>query len=354
MTHIDRSKPVLVTGANGYIASWLVKSLLEDGLTVHGTVRDPDNQDKVGHLLKIADDAPGTLKLFRADLLDDGAFDEAMQGCELVFHTASPFIIRVKDAQRELIDPALQGTRNVLNACKRSETVKRVVLTSSVAAIYGDAADMADQGLDAFTEDYWNTTSSLSHQPYSYSKKLAEEEAWKIAKTQQRWDLVCINPSLVLGPSLSRASDSTSLSTIRDLTNGSMKPGAPALQFGVVDVRDVAQAHVLAGFTPEASGRYITSNETLSMLDMAHIIDRDFGGRYPVPKRQLPKFLVWLVGPIQAGVSRSFVSRNVGHPIRFDNSRIRNQLGIKFRGTGTTIREHFQQMLDDGIIRRRS
>ncbi len=353
MTDIDRSKPVLVTGANGYVASWLVKKLLDEGLTVHGTVRDPANTKKVGHLLKLAEVAPGTLKLFAADLLSDGAFDEAAQGCELVFHTASPFIIRIRDPQTELVDPALNGTRNVLETCNRVESVKRVVLTTSVAAIYGDAADMTDAGLEAFTEAQWNTSSSLEHQPYSYSKTVAEKEAWRIAKGQERWDLVCINPALVLGPSLSQASDSTSLVTIKQLANGTMKPGAPALEFGIVDVRDVALAHYQAGFTPAAKGRHIVVSDTANFLDMAAIIRRHFGNGYPLPRKTLPKFLVWLVGPIQGGISRRFVSRNVGHKLRFDNSRAREQLGVAFRRVEDTIRDHFQQMLDDGLIQQR-
>ncbi len=352
MKEIDRSKPVLVTGGSGYIASWLVRYLLEDGLTVHATVRDPDNQKKVGHLLRMGEELPGTLKLFRADLLSDGAFDAPMRDCELVFHTASPFLIRVKDPQKELVDPALQGTRNVLEAVERTGSVKRVVLTTSVAAIYGDNADMAEAGLDQFTEAQWNTTSSLTHQPYSYSKKVAEEEAWKIANAQDRWDLVCINPALVLGPSLSNASDSTSLTTIKQLVDGSMKPGAPALTMGIVDVRDVALAHKKAGFTPTAKGRHITVSRTASMLELANMIRDRFGDQYPLPKREVPKFLVWLAGPTQ-GVTRAFVSRNVGHPLRFDNSYTCKDLDMTFRPVEETMADHFQQLLDDGIIRKR-
>lgn len=352
MTTIDRTAPVLVTGANGYVASWLVKALLEDGLTVHATVRDPSNDKKVGHLKCLDEAAPGTLKLFAADLLTDGAFDEAMAECELVFHTASPFILNVSDPQTELVDPAVQGTRNVLESANRVESVKRVVLTTSVAAIYGDAADMADQGLDAFTEEHWNVTSGLEHQAYSYSKTVAERTAWEFAGSQDRWDLVCVNPGLVMGPSLTNSSASTSLSTIKQLVNGSMRPGAPDLEFGLVDVRDVATVHVAAGFTPEAKGRHITVSETVSMLDMAEAIRKRFGSAYPLPRRTLPKALVWLAGPLQ-GISRKFVARNVGYRLRFDNSHTREALGVTFRPAAETVGDHFQQMLDDGVIRKR-
>ena len=141
MTQIDKSKPVLVTGANGYVASWLVKRLLEDGITVHAAVRNPGDEKKIEHLKEMAARAKGTIKFFKADLLTPGSYKEAMQGCELVYHTASPFTLHVKDPQKELIEPAEKGTENVLNTAKEVPGVKRIVVTSSCAAIYTDAID---------------------------------------------------------------------------------------------------------------------------------------------------------------------------------------------------------------------
>ena len=350
---IDRSKPVLVTGANGYIASWLVKYLLEDGIDVHATVRDPDNRAKTAHLLQIAAGTPGKLKLFKADLLAEGAFDGPMQGCELVFHTASPFVIKgIRDPQKDLVDPAVNGTRNVLDAANRVGSVKRIVLTASVAGIYGDNADMRALGVERFTEAHWNTSSSLDHQPYSYSKVAAEKIAWEIARAQSRWDLLTINPGLVLGPSLTQASDSTSLSTIKELADGSMRSGMPTLEFGIVDVRDVALAHVKAGFTPEASGRHIVVSESVTLPQMVGILKRRFGSAYRFPLMVAPKWIVWLLAPTQ-GISRKFIARNVGLPLKFDNSYTRKDLGMGFRSVEETLTDHFQQMLDDGILRKR-
>ncbi len=350
---IDKTRPVLVTGGNGYVASWLVKYLLEDGIDVHATVRDPDNKTKVGHLEEIAAAAPGTLTLFAADLLDADAFDSAMAGCEVVFHTASPFVISgIDDAEAELVRPALEGTQNVLHAVERHDTVKRVVLTSSVVAVYGDAADMADARLTAFDESHWNTTSSVDHQPYNYSKLCAEKRAWEIAGAQDRWQLVTINPGFVLGPSLTQSSDSTSLSTMKQFADGTLKMGAPELYFGIVDVRDVARAHIKAAFTPSASGRHIASSETLSMLDMGRALRQTFGDKYPFPKRELPKLLLWLVGPFQ-GLDRKFVARNVGHPLAFDTAYIKKDLDMDFRPARETVQAHFQQLLDDGLVKRR-
>lgn len=350
MTEIDQTRPVLVTGANGYVASWLVKYLLEAGFTVHATVRDPNNRQKVGHLLQLGEEHPGRLTLFNADLLHDGDFDAAMQGCELVFHTASPFIIRgLTDPQKQLIEPALQGTRNVLEAANRVASVKRVVLTSSVVAIYGDYQDMEQTPNFIFTEAHWNTTSSVSHQPYSYSKTLAEQEAWRICQAQQRWDMVVLNPGLVLGPSLAQASDSTSLSTMLELMDGSLRTGAPNLRFPIVDVRDVATAHIKAALKPEAQGRHILVAGSASMLEMAHAIKQVLPGRCKLPLWQVPKAVVWLIAPTK-GITRAFVARNVGHAIEFDNRRAKQELGLDFLPVSRSVQDHAQQIVADGLV----
>ena len=192
MTNINKSAPVMITGATGYVAGWIVKKLLDEGYTVHAPVRDPENKDKLKYLEQIANQAPGTIKYFKADLLDIGSYAEAMEGCELVFHTASPFTVEVKDPVKELINPAKIGTQNVLEQANKTKSVKRVVLTSSCAAIYGDNKDLEKTANGVFTENDWNTSSSVSHQPYSYSKTVAEQEAWKINQTQDNWDLVVV------------------------------------------------------------------------------------------------------------------------------------------------------------------
>ena len=230
----------MVTGATGYVAGWLVKLLLDNGFTVHAPIRNPNDKNKTQYLDKLAASAPGTLRYFEADLLREGSYDKAMQGCELVFHTASPFALKVKDAQRDLIDPAIEGTRNILNAVNKTASVKRVVLTSSVAAMYGDNKDLQQLPHHSITEEVWNTTSSVDHQPYSYSKTMAEKEAWKMQNQQQRWDLVVINPSLVMGPGISPEITSESFKIIKQLGDGTMKMGAPDYEIGLVDVRDVA------------------------------------------------------------------------------------------------------------------
>jgi len=341
---------VLVTGASGYIASWLVRELLEDGHTVHATVRNPDRLESVRHLHQIAEGQPGALRLFAADLLRASSFDEAMQGCEIVMHTASPFVLDgFADANEALVRPAVEGTRNVLEAANRTPGVRRVVLTSSVAAIHGDNIDAGNIPDHQLNESYWNDSSSLDHNPYQYSKVAAEREAWRIQKGQSRWDLVTINPGLVFGPSLTARSQSASIDTLLAMGDGRLRNGVPDLVYGCVDVRDVAKAHVLAAFTPEAAGRYLLVAGETNVLGIARILRSRFGTQYPFPRNTVPKAIVWAIGPLMGPVTRKFISRNVGHPIRFDNRRSR-ELGVTYRGIQQTLEEHFQQLLDDGLL----
>ncbi len=349
----NSSKPILVTGGTGYIASWVVKYLLEDGHSVHTTVRDKSKKDKYAHLEKIAQESKGSLSIFEADLMKKDSFFEAMQGCELVIHMASPFfVVGIKDAMKDLIEPAKDGTANVLNSVNQTASVKRVVLTSSCAAIYGDNCDIEQTKNKIFTEEYWNRTSSINHSPYSYSKTVAEEEAWKIAKTQSRWDLLTVNPAFVLGPSLTKRTDSTSINMMIQLGNGMFALGVPELWFGIVDVRDVAKAHILAAFTPSAKGRHIACSECLPMVDIASALREKFGDHYPFPKWNVPYFMVWLFGPL-LGFSHSYVEKNIGIPIKCDNSYTQKDLGIQFRSAKETFWDHFEQLLNDGIIQRK-
>ncbi|MBU2019560.1 MAG: NAD-dependent epimerase/dehydratase family protein [Bacteroidetes bacterium] len=353
MSQIDQTKPVLVTGANGFVASWLVKKLLEEGITVHAAVRNPSDTKKIAHLNQLAKESKGNLVLFKADLLVPGSYKEAMLGCELVYHTASPFTLDVKDAQKELIDPALNGTANVLNTAKEQASVKRVVLTSSCAAIYTDAIDSSRVPGGILNEDHWNTTASLSYQPYSYSKTVAELKAWEIAKSQNQWDLITINPSLVFGPMLNpEYTSSESLNILKMLGGGLLKMGAPRLGIGMVDVRDVADAHFNAGFIPEAKGRYLTSAHSTDVLEIGKILLPKYGAHFPLPKRALPKWLLLLVGPLANKLySRKYIKNNVNIEWKADNSKIKKELNIHFRPMKETMEDSFDSLIQAGVLK---
>jgi nucleoside-diphosphate-sugar epimerase len=353
MTIIDKSKPVLVTGATGFVAAWIIKRLLDEGLIVHGTVRNLEKTEKFQHLLKLAENSKGKIKFFEADLLKEGSFKNAIENCELVFHTASPFFTAVKNPQKELVEPAVNGTTNVLNEATNCGTVKKIVLTSSVAAIYSDVIDCQNAPNGILTEKIWNTTSSIDYQPYSYSKTLAEKKAWEISESQNKWDLVTINPSFVMGPALNpKESNSESLSILKQMGDGSFKMGAPKMGVGIVDVRDVAEAHYQAGFNPEAKGRYITSGHNTDFVEIGKVLNVKYGNSFPVPKRELPKWLLMLVGPFANKLfTRKFIRNNVNVVFNADNSKIKKELGLKFRSLDETMNDAFQVLIDEGILK---
>ncbi|PLX23623.1 MAG: diaminohydroxyphosphoribosylaminopyrimidine deaminase [Salinivirgaceae bacterium] len=336
-------KTILVTGGTGYIGAWVTKKLLEKGYIVRLAVRDKSRTDKYQYLQDISEKNEGKLELWEADLLKMGSYDAAAQGAEAIIHMASPFTLRFKDPIKDLIEPAVNGTKNVLEAANKSESVKRVVLTSSVAAVHGDTIDMTESGLSEFTEEHFNYSSSPKHQPYSYSKVAAEKAAWDIAKNQANWELVVINPSFVMGPSLSKTSDSESINFMKDMLSGKFKSGAPDLQFGFVDVRDVADAHILALENEDAEGRHILAERTAGVLDVVNIIRNEFGEKYKLPKKHAPKFVLMLMGWM-FGISRKFVKNNVGYPLKLNTTKSIEKLKLKYMPLEQTLKDMVLQM----------
>ena len=348
---IDTSAPIMITGATGYVAGQIVKRLLNAGATVHAAVRDPNREDKLKYLNQIAQAAPGEIKYFQADLLHDGSYADAMRDCSLVFHTASPFTTSVNDPQKQLVDPAKLGTRNVLEEANRCPSVRRVVLTSSCAAIYGDNADVAKAPNGVLTEDVWNTSSSLSHQPYSYSKTVAEREAWEIVGKQSRWDLVVVNPSLVIGPGINPYATSESFALIKQFGDGTMKTGVPRYGMGCVDVRDLAEAHLAAAFLSSAQGRHIISGHNTDLFEMAQTLQQKYGRDFPIPTRPLPKWFAWMFGPmVNKSMTRKIVSLNVDVPWKADNSKSQSELGVTYRPLAESMNDMFAQLVESGAL----
>ena len=341
---------VMVTGGTGYIGSWVIKYLLEDGHTVRVPVRNKANIDKYRHLLAMSETSGGALEVFEGDLLKEGSYDEPAKGCSSILHIASPFALQVKDAQTELVDPAVNGTKNVLRAASKSGTVKKVVLTSSVAAVHGDNVDMQTLGIDEFDESYFNTTSSLTHNPYSYSKVEAEKTAWSIHKGQDKWKLVVINPSFVMGPPLTKTLSSESVSFMADILKGKMFFGVPELSFGFVDVRDVAKAHLLAMQQDDAEGRHILAERTMNFMAFSNVIKKHYAGKYRLPFMTSPKFMLYLMGWM-FGVTISYVNKNVGYPIKLNSSKSREQLKLAYTPLEDTVVDMIEQMRAQKLVK---
>ncbi|CAA2957297.1 cinnamoyl- reductase 2-like [Olea europaea subsp. europaea] len=271
------NKRVCVTGAGGYVASWLVKLLLSKGYTVHGTVRNPAD-DKNAHLKKL-DNAAEKLELFKADLLDYDSISAAIKGCSGVFHVACPVPPgSVPNPEVELVEPAVKGTLNVLKACSEAN-VGRVVYVSSGAAVVMNPNRPKGQVID---ETCWSDKEYCrsSNNWYCLSKTLAESEAWEYAK-KSGLDVVSVCPNLVLGPVLQNTANSSSLVLIKLLKGYEEMENRT---WYVVDVRDVAEALNLVYEKPEAEGRYICSAHVVKTKDIAEK-QRQIYPNYKYPKR---------------------------------------------------------------------
>ncbi|WP_141203598.1 NAD-dependent epimerase/dehydratase family protein [Streptomyces griseorubiginosus] len=335
---------VLVTGGSGFVGSHLVRRLLERGYEVHATVRSLANLAKVRPLRDLQDEFPGALGLFEADLLQEGSFDAAMAGCRVVFHVASPFFMpeKIKDGRRDMVDPALIGTRNVLAGIERTPSVERLVFTSTVGAIFGDYSDVRDMDGRILSERYFNTSSTVENNPYHYAKTVAERAAWDAEAAQSRWRMVSVNPGLILGPSLTPASESGSLFLLEELFKGYFFYGAPDFSFTTVDVRDVADAHIAAAEKPDAKGRYILAARTMTSF---HEMSRVIRARYPrnrrLPRTALPHWPVRILGPA-FGLTQDYIRRHLGIRFEVDNSRSVTELGLVYRPVEETVLDHYE------------
>lgn len=337
------AQTVLVTGGGGYVASHLIDQLLAQSDLVHATVRSLANKSKTEPLLAMEQRYPGRLLLFEADLLQPGSFDKAMAGCSVVYHVASPFLLpeKIEDGQRQMLEPALSGTRNVLQSVNDTPSVSRVVLTSTVGAIFGDYIDVLSMPDKTLSATYFNTTSTLKNNPYHYSKVMAEREAWQIAHSQNRWSLVTINPGMILGPSLSPASESGSLFLLDEMMKGYFFYGMPDLSLTTVDVREVAFAHIRAAETPQAKGRYILAEKQMSsFLDIANILRTIHPHPYLLPQHQVPDWVVRLVGPF-FGLTQEYIRNHLGIRFAVDNRRSINELGVVYRPIRQTLIDHY-------------
>jgi dihydroflavonol-4-reductase len=331
--------PVCVTGASGFVASQLIALLLERGYRVRGTVRGEKGRKALARVLALPG-AAERLELVDADLLDPPSLSRAVAGCEIVMHTASPYFMAYKDPQKDLVDPAVKGTRDLLAACK-GVTVRRVVLTSSVAAM----TDEPDAG-ELITESTWNERSSLTRNAYYYSKVAAEKEAWRMADEKPGWDLVVVNPFMIIGPSLVPSLNESN-KVIADVIGGKY-PGIVSLAWGFVDVRDVARAHLAAAEHAEAKGRYLCANETMTMRELVARIDRVAPG-HKVPRMGFDNgfgnFMTRLGAALYPRGARDFIRTHLGRVPRFDNDKIQRELGLKFTDMDVTLKDAAEDLV---------
>lgn len=275
-------KTACVVGGTGYVASLLIKLLLQKGYAVHTTVRDPANRKKISHLIALQE--LGELKIFGADLTDEGSFDAPVEGCDIVFHVATPVNFASEDPENDMIKPAIKGVLNVLKACAKAKSVKRVVVTSSAAAVTINKLNGTGLVMD---EKNWSDVEFLSSEKpptwgYPVSKTLAEKEAWKFAQ-ENNIDLVTVIPTLMTGPALtpdipSSIGLATSLITGNEFLINAIK-GMQMLSgsLSITHVEDVCRAHIFVAEKESASGRYICAAFNTSVPEVAKFLSK----RYP-------------------------------------------------------------------------
>ena len=304
---------VLVTGGSGFIAGHTIKALLEGGYAVRASVRSRDK----GTVLR--DQFP-EVETVLADLGADEGWDAAARGCSFVLHMASPFPADVPRTREELVRPAVDGTRRVLAAAGKAGA-RRVVVTSSVAAVaYGQGGRETP-----FDESDWTDPDDARVGPYPASKTLAEKAAWAAA-SEHGVSLAVVNPVLVTGPLLN-GSHGASVGLVRRMMTGGF-PALPRAGFGVVDVRDVASAHVAAMERDEAEGeRFIVSERWMWLREVAEVLQERFPDA-KVSTRQAPDLLIKIAALFDRQARQ--VSGDLGTKRAVDGSKAQRVLGIDY------------------------
>ncbi|ESR35608.1 tetraketide alpha-pyrone reductase 1 [Citrus sinensis] len=306
---------VCVTGASGYLASWLVKRLLLAGYHVTGTVRDPGNERKLAHLWRL-EGAKERLQIVRANLMDEGSFDDAINGCQGVFHTASPVLKPSSNPKAEIIEPAVNGTLNVLRSCQKNPSLRRVVLTSSSSTVRIRYDFDSKIPLD---ESSWSSVDLCESLQiwYALSKILAEKAAWEFCG-HNGIDLVTILPSFVIGPSLPPDLCSTA-SDVLGLLKGEKEKFQWHGRMGYVHIDDVALCHILVYEHQNSHGRYLCSSTVVDNNELVSLLST----RYPL--LPIPERFELLDRPYY----------------EFNTSKLTSLLGFKFKS--------IEEMFDDCI-----
>ncbi|KAL4445460.1 hypothetical protein ABPG74_004534 [Tetrahymena malaccensis] len=343
---LNEQYTVLVTGANGFLSSYIIKYLLQLNYKVKGTVRNLADKQKYQHIYDIIPQKyRSKISFVQADLTSENGWDEAVKDCQYVLHVASPFNYEAKTAE-EMITPAVKGTQFVLNACvKYSRSIKKIVLTSSGKAIFEGNTQKVH-----FDETNWQNYQNAGF--YGQSKYYAEKEAWKIyEENKDKLNFTVINPTLILGPSLSTKL-SASQGIITNLLNGKLVP--QPITLGIVDVRDVAAAHIVAmqdTLSEITRGkRYIICCQSMWIKDIAALLCEYYKQKKPELKINTKELThEEFEAKAQSVPIYKETLRQSGQYFVMDNSNSLKELGMQYVGIYNTIIETAEEILKNGL-----
>lgn len=308
---------VFVTGASGFIAKHILRELLENGYEVRASVRSDARKDELEGLFPDA-----ALEFATLDLTKDDGWQDALKGCDVLIHTASPFPLTEPKNPQDLIRPAVDGTLRAMRAA-REAGIKRVILTSSCAAIYKQADKPKTSPSD---ETNWTTPDDPSVGAYEASKTLAEKAAWDFVSDNPDMALTTINPGAVFGPPMD-ARYGSSLELVEQLMTGKV-PMAPPIDMVAVDVRDVARMHVAAIDLEATKGeRFAAASATHTFLEFANIL-KAWDPGLKTPGREAPVWLLRIMGLVSSDVKA--VLGNVGRTLAVSGAKAEKTFGFKF------------------------
>ena len=320
---------VVVTGASGYIGSHVVANLLSRGRKVRATVRDPGDPLRVDHLKALPISEGGSLEIVEMDLFDADSVNAAIAGCTDLIHTAAAVRISAKDPQRQIVDPSVIGTRNVISAIDEAGTVERFVHTSSTAAI----RPMEWEDGQKLTTDTWADDATLEGNPYGLAKVMSERAVreWHSSLDEGAGPrMVTIHPSVVFGPSMSKVHHRGSLSFLDALVKRKIPILIP-IQINIVDVRDVAEAHVRALTMGKDGGRYLTVSGDMQFSGISKAIREEYP-EIKTPRLTVPYLIALYGGSLfDKRITRSWARQHLRRKVYWDATPAEEELGMTWK-----------------------
>lgn len=342
---------ILITGGSGFLSLECIAQSLSAGYKVRTTIRSASKKSTI--LNALSHTTPPidrtNLSFATADLLADEGWPAAVKDITLLLHIASPFPKEQPKDENVVIRPAVEGTLRVLRAAKASGSVKRVVITSSNAAItYGTVFENGK----VFTEEEWSDPEGKGGKitPYAKSKTLAERAAWYFMQREGGgMELAVVNPVGIFGPPLLLPNDSTTCDIIKQMLQGKL-PAVPDIRLGVVDVRDVASLHLLAATKPEAKGqRYsAVAGDSVSLAEIGGMLKKGLGEKAAkVPTRTMPNLAVRLLAFVMPQLGA--ITHELGRRKETSNEKAR-KLGWSPRGNEEAVVSCGRKLVERGIV----